>query len=104
MLNDKIPFRVTEKRLVGYVIFRLTVLMLVQQITYRITVINSRNYMYTTDTIMAILSWANVTDHLYYSGPVKEIQKYTPPKDRLALLTRHYVMVGEWCWGGHFVM
>jgi len=36
--------------------------------------------------------------------PVYEVQRFTPPKDRLGLLTRHYVMVGEWLWGGYFVM
>ena len=32
------------------------------------------------------------------------IEPFTPPRDRLGLVTRHYVMDGHWLWGSHFVM
>ena len=33
-----------------------------------------------------------------------EDDPFTPPYDRLGLVTRHYVMDGHWLWGSHFVM
>ena len=37
-------------------------------------------------------------------GTFAAVEKFTPPKYRISLVTRHYVQDGRWLWGGHFVM
>jgi len=36
--------------------------------------------------------------------PKNEVAMFTPERYRVGLVTRHYTLTGEWCWGGHFVM